>query len=167
MAAQVTAVVAAVARQLSGGVVQFSCQALSGAWAVRWRHIHKYPYEAVRNTHAKNTKCHQHGTGTASSTTTASAGTMYFGHSGGHQPDIKENGRQAQDRLQVCFWSQEGPDRGPGLHLQRQAESHQGRQDQAEEIRQGHAGRQEDGIHQADQPHQQAPGQGTGGPQSR
>ena len=147
--------------------LRFGDEILSGASVVRHSHIHKYPYEAVRNIHTKNTKCHQPYTGTRYCTTRHSARHLRFGHSGGHQPDTTEIGRQAQDRLQVCVGSEKGQDSGQGRHLQRQAESRQGRQDQAEEICQGHAGRQEDGIHQEDQSHQQASGQGTGGRQSR
>ena len=147
--------------------LRFGDKIPSDASLVRLSHIHKYPYEAVRNIHTKNTKCHQHRTGTGYSATTASARSLCFGHSGGHQPDIEKVGQEAQDRLQVCVGPKEGQDSGQGGHLQRQAESRQGRQDQAEEIRQGHAGGQKDGIHQADQSAQQASGQGTGGRQSR
>ena len=92
---------------------------------------------------------------------------MCFGHSGGHQPDTTKVWQEAEDRLPMCVGTKEGQDSGQGRHLQRQAESRQGRQDPQEEIRQGLTGGQEDGIHQADQSHQQASGQGTGGRQSR
>lgn len=91
---------------------------------------------------------------------------MCVGHSRGHQPDIEEVWQEAEDRVQVCVGSKEGQDSGQGRHLQRQAESRQGRQDQTEEVCQGLTGGQEDGVHQADQSTQQASGQGTGGRQS-
>jgi hypothetical protein len=133
---------------------------------VRHSHIHKYPHEAVRITNTK-IECHQLYPGTRYCATTSSARGLRFGHSGGHQPDIKEIGRQAQDRLQVCVGSKEGQDSGQVLNLQRQAEPCQGRQDPQEEICQGLTGGQEDGLHQADQSHQQASGQVPGGRRSR
>ena len=147
--------------------LRFGHKILSGASVVRHSHIHKYPYEAVRNCRTKNTKCHQPYPNTRYCATRHSANHLRFGHSGGHQPDTTEIRRQAQDRLQVCVGSKEGQDSGQVLHLQRQVESRQGRQDPQEEICQGLTGVQEDGLYQADQSHQQASGQGSGGWRSR
>ena len=136
---------------------------LLGCRCVRHSQLHKYHYEDLRNHPTKNFKCHQLIRGTGTSATTSSARGVCVRHGGGNRTDPQEGGQQIEIWIQVCVRAKEGPYSGQGQHLQLQAEPHQGRQDSQEEAGQGHPGWQEDGIHQADQPRQQATGHRTGG----